>query len=173
MPVINETKNIIATLVVIKWCELGNLVINASDDGYNVLATSVPGAIKLFPSYATHPNTPMQYRDKNGQPVINKLTGRPLVSTAAGAYQVLSSTWNEYQARLKLPDFGKLSQDRIAVQLIRDRGAYALIQQGRFLQGLERCGTVWASLPASPYKQPTHSEAECMAVYLKSGGSTA
>jgi len=50
-------------------------------------------------------------------------TGQTLTSTAAGAYQFLSRTWDECAAALGLPDFSPISQDLAAAYLIRRRGA--------------------------------------------------
>ena len=46
-------------------------------------------------------------------------------SSAAGAYQFLSRTWDECAAALQLPDFSPAMQDLAAVFLIRRRGALA------------------------------------------------
>lgn len=92
-------------------------------------------------------------------------------SSAAGAYQFLSRTWDECVKALALPDFGKASQDVAAVFLIRRRGALDDVLAGRFEAAIRKCAKEWASLPGSPYGQPVMSMAKAKAVYAQYGGS--
>ena len=106
-------------------------------------------------------------------PVTRKLAGRPITSTAAGAYQFLARTWDECRAALQLPDFGRTSQDLAAVFLIRRRGALDDVLAGRFEQAVAKCAREWASLPGSPYGQPTKTIAQATRTYTDAGGSFA
>lgn len=99
--------------------------------------------------------------------------GAGCVSTAAGAYQFLKGTWNTVAARLGLPDFSPASQDAAAIELIRGRGALADVRAGRFESALRKVGAEWASLPGSPYGQPTLTLARATQVYENNGGSYA
>jgi len=94
-----------------------------------------------------------------------------LKSTAAGAYQFLSRTWDECAVALELPDFSPLMQDLAAVYLIRRRGALDDVIAGRFEAAVMKCNREWASLPGSPYGQPTKSMSQAMATYKQFGGS--
>jgi len=94
-----------------------------------------------------------------------------LKSTAAGAYQFLSRTWDECAVALELPDFSPLMQDLAAVYLIRRRGALDDVIAGRFEAAVMKCNREWASLPGSPYGQPTKSMAQAIATYKQFGGS--
>lgn len=96
-----------------------------------------------------------------------------LCSTAAGAYQFLSSTWDYLRLRLKLKDFSPLSQDMAAVELIREKGAIDDVVAGRFETAIAKVNKVWASLPGSPYGQPTKTMAELKGVYSQTGGNFA
>jgi muramidase (phage lysozyme) len=87
--------------------------------------------------------------------VTRLLGGREITSTAAGAYQFLARTWDEVAAALELPDFSPQSQDVAALWLIRRRGALADLREGRFDDFVAKCAKEWASLPGSPYGQPT------------------
>jgi lysozyme len=73
-------------------------------------------------------------------------------STAAGRYQILKGT----AKMLKMKDFTPESQDLAAIQLIKNANAYQLILDGKFKEAILKCNKIWASLPESPYGQPTH-----------------
>lgn len=109
-----------------------------------------------FDSFAEHPNKPV---------TIGNIT-----STAAGAYQFLYRTWKECATYLRLQDFSPISQDQAAIFLIKRRGAYEDILAGRIEQAILKCNKEWASLPGSPYGQPTLTMARALEVYSKYGG---
>jgi len=112
-----------------------------------------------FSSYADHPRR-----------LIVKGAYR---STAAGAYQALESTWDETRRVMGLPDFSPASQDRFAVGRIAARGALADVMAGRFEEAIRKCAKEWASLPFSPYGQPTISMNTAATVYAAAGGAIA
>jgi muramidase (phage lysozyme) len=112
-----------------------------------------------FDSFADHPRQ------------LVYLPSLGLSSTAAGAYQFLSRTWDGVAKKLGLPDFSPESQDRAAVELIRGRGALQDVEEGRFEAALAKCNKEWASLPGSPYGQHTISLARCKDVYETYGGT--
>lgn len=111
---------------------------------------------RLFDGYADHPRVAIK-------------AGR-WTSTAAGAYQFLSRTWDEAAKALALPDFSPASQDLAAVFLIRRRGALVAAMQGRLDEAIAGCAKEWASLPGSPYGQPTRTLAQAHATYAAAGG---
>ncbi len=75
------------------------------------------------------------------------------VSTAAGAYQFIKPTWNELKRRLNLKDFSPDSQDKAAIQLIKDSNAYQDVLQGNWESAIKKCGKIWASFPNNSYGQ--------------------
>jgi muramidase (phage lysozyme) len=91
-------------------------------------------------------------------------------STAAGAYQFLSSTWDETSRIMGLQDFSPASQDIAAVGRIAIRGALADVLAGRFESAVRKTAKEWASLPFSPYGQPTQSLAAARSFYLMNNG---
>jgi muramidase (phage lysozyme) len=91
-------------------------------------------------------------------------------STAAGAYQFLYKTWAEVARAVPLPDFSPRSQDIGAVFLIRRRQALEDVLAGRIEQAIRKCNREWASLPESPYGQPTRTMAQALATYKQWGG---
>lgn len=135
--------------------EIGGPLLAASDDGYNVLVGSTAQKPLLFSSYADHPD------------VYNA----SLNSTAAGRYQILIKWWRIYKRQLRLPDFSPLSQDRYALQQLRERGALPLIDAGQFAQAVATVANVWASLPGAGYGQHENQIEHLQAAYQAAGGS--
>jgi muramidase (phage lysozyme) len=90
-------------------------------------------------------------------------------STAAGAYQFLTGTWDEMASKYDLIDFSPASQDIAAVGLIKRRGALADVMAGRFRAAIDKCNKEWASLPGSPYGQPTLSYGKAQDVLAAAG----
>ena len=130
----------------------------ADDDGYR---RHFGG--ELFNDFSRHPN----------RAITRMLGDKPITSTAAGAYQFLGRTWSECQSALNLPDFSPASQDLAAVFLIARRKGLEHILAGRLEQAIAACANEWASLPGSPYGQPTKTLAQCHAVYKQHGGTYA
>ncbi|MYM53606.1 lysozyme, partial [Pseudomonas aeruginosa] len=62
------------------------------------------------------------------------------------------------------------SQDAIALQQIRERGALAMVDAGRFDDAVERVRNIWASLPGAGYGQNEHSIEHLRAAYVAAGG---
>ena len=119
-------------------------------DRYNYIFTHA-----VFNSYADHPR-------------IKKCAGK-LCSTAAGRYQFLSKTWDPLASALGLQDFAPPSQEKATLEIIRRAGAYNNVARSgvyeNFTAALSKLNTTWASLPGSPYGQPTHPTAELWRYY--------
>lgn len=80
--------------------------------------------------------------------------GPGCVSTAAGAYQIIRSTWNKIREQSpRLPDFSPASQDEAARRLLAQCGALPLIEMGDFNGALAKASKLWASLPGSKAQQ--------------------
>lgn len=73
--------------------------------GYDVIVGG-----ELFTDYSDHPRKLVTLNPK-------------LKSTAAGRYQLLSRWWDAYRKQLGLKDFSPKSQDAVALQQIKERGA--------------------------------------------------
>lgn len=150
-------QNVCAFLDMIAWSEVGRALMAVSDDGYNVLVGATASKPLLFHSYATHPN------------ILN----RRYRSTAAGRYQLLSRYWPAYRDLLQLPDFGPLSQDRIAIQQIKEQHALRDAATGHLLDAIGNVSNIWASLPGAGYGQHEHHIDDLRAAYLAAGGTLA
>lgn len=118
---------------------------------------------ELFQDTADHPR----------RAITKTLGGKAITSTAAGAYQFLERTWDECKRAMALPDFSPHSQDIAAVYLINRRGALDDVIAGQLDSAVRKCAREWASLPGSPYGQPTKTMAQVRAVYEQFGGEVA
>ena len=117
----------------------------------------------LFDSFADHPR----------EAVTRSLGGKPITSTAAGAYQFLARTWDGLVKQYGFADFSPKNQDLGAVALVAGRGALQDVMAGRFEQAVIKCNREWASLPGSPYGQPVVTMAHARQEYEAFGGSYA
>lgn len=144
-----------AFLDMIAHSEIGPELLARSDNGYNVLVGG-----KLFKSYADHPR------------VVVKLSDT-LSSSAAGRYQVLARYFDAYKKILRLVDFSPASQDAIAMQYIKERGALGPIDSGQFVDAVSRCRNIWASMPGAGYGQHENSIDRLQAAYVAAGGTLA
>lgn len=111
---------------------------------------------QLFTSFADHPRV--------------KVSKSGYTSTAAGAYQFLTSTWDETAKLMGLSDFSPASQDYAAIGRIAARGALDDVRAGRFDVAIRKIGREWASMPGSPYGQPTISLDRARNLYASAGG---
>ena len=123
-----------------------------NNHGYDVIVGG-----KLFYDYSKPPG------------VYVKLNPR-LTSSAAGRYQILEKFAKHYMKQLKLPDFGPASQDKIALQLIRECKALADIDEGRIHEAIYKCRSRWASLPGAGYGQHEQKVEKLIEVFKKAGG---
>ena len=130
----------------------------AGEDGYRVMFGG-----GLFDSFADHPR----------KLITRKLGGTPITSTASGAYQFLSRTWDGLVKQYGFADFSPKNQDLGAVALIKGRKALDDVIAGRFEDAVRKCNREWASLPGSPYGQPVVTMARARQEYEAHGGSYA
>ncbi len=115
----------------------------AGQGGYNALF-GWPAKGRSFFGYADHPRQFFPYTDK---------AGKAIKTSAAGAYQITATTFDDVAPRLGISDFTPASQDAIALELIRQRGGLADIDAGRFESAVSKVRRVWASLPGAGYGQ--------------------
>lgn len=156
--------NMKAFLDAIAWSEIGAIMLHLSDNGYDVCVGSMPGHMIRFSDYSKHP----RLRNDMGTPSNSNDD-----SDAAGRYQFMGRYWATYQKQLGLPDFGPASQDRWAIQLIRECRALDDIEAGRFDTAVAKCRSRWASLPGAGYGQRENRLEDLRAAYVKAGGSIA
>ncbi len=120
-------------------------------DGYNVTF-----AYHYFSSCVRHPDLAI----RSGS----------YTSTAAGRYQFLYATWRG----LGLPNFEPNNQDKGGMKLIAQRGVTLpttrALTATEFANAMSRLNKEWASLPGSPYGQPTYSLATTRKKYCSFAG---
>lgn len=148
-------KNVVAFLDMIAYSE-GTSTVKGSDDGYNVLYGG-----GLFTGYLDHPRQRLTF----------PINGKPVTSTAAGRYQLLSRYWDAYRDSLRLQGgYIPENQDRVALQQIRERHALDDIKTGRVDQAILKCSNIWASFPGNNYGQNPHKAEKLLAFFVSAGG---
>ena len=130
------------------------------NDGYDVLVGSKPNNMIRIDDLSRHPRITVQIR-------------AGLWSSAAGRYQFIWPTWSRLQAKLRLTDFGRDSQDRAALALIDECGALQMIDKGEIADAINACSPIWASLPGAGYGQHENDMAALIAIYQLKGGHLA
>lgn len=150
----NLVPNMAAFLDMIAWSEIGPDLLKITDDGYNVLVGSTPEKPLTFGSYSEMPY------------VFNAQEN----SDAAGRYQFMHRYWTYYQKELSLPDFGPESQDKWAIQLVRECHAIELVNTGQIEAAIHACGSRWASFPDNTYNQRQNSVESLIEAYQQAGG---
>ena len=110
-----------------------------SEDGFRIMFGG-----ERFSDFSDHPR----------KAITKSMKGKSYTSTAAGAWQFLSSTWDGLVKQYGFPDFSPKSQTLGAIALVAGRGALADVLEGRIEDAVRKCNREWASLPGSPYGQP-------------------
>jgi muramidase (phage lysozyme) len=164
MSEITTSKNLAAFLEMLAWSEGTSTSPATLCDGYDVIVTGADKQPEIFYDFSQHPFA-------SGRK--SKLIRPGLTSNASGRYQFMLKHWKHYRDLLKLPDFGPMSQDRWAIQLIKERGALADIEAGRFASAVKKCRNIWASLPGAGYGQFEHDYAKLETAFVKAGGRLA
>lgn len=149
----NISRNLNAFLDTISVAE-GTSTIPGSDDGYDVVVGGW-----LFNGYSDHPRRKVWFKRFK------------IWSTAAGRYQVLAKYYDAYKRSLGLPNFSPVSQDRIAIQLIKECKALPAIERGNFALAVSLCNSRWASLPGAGYGQHEQKITFLAEAFEEAGGS--
>lgn len=157
--------NLQAFLDALAWSEGTSTSPATKCSGYDVIVTGIDGKPEIFTDFSDHPFN-------KGRP-SKKINSRGLTSNASGRYQFMLKDWAHYKALLGLPDFGPESQDKWAIQLIKERKALPDIEAGNIESALNKCRNIWASLPGAGYGQREHSMEELIARYKATGGMVA
>jgi tape measure domain-containing protein len=104
-------------------------------------------------------------------PFFNKLTGKWDRSSAAGGGMFLSKTWRGAEDDVGDLAFNNPRDQEIAfVEKMRDRGMIGPLLRGDVRTAMALGAPEWASLPGSPYKQPTVKESTVVDTFNKQLG---
>ena len=151
------TRNQKAFLDTIAWAECGYALLDASDNGYNVLCSSTAARPYLLTDYSKHPRRYMKFSAR-------------ITSSAAGRYQILYDTWFDLVSATGLTDFSPATQDIMALKLAEQRGAMPYILQGFIEEAIWKCRNIWASLPGNNYGQGGKTLDQLLLAYYRAGG---
>lgn len=132
-------------------------------NGYDVIVTGIDLQPEVFTDFSTHP-----FAKGRKAKVFNKAGDR---STASGRYQFLLKYWDDYRKLLNLTDFSPVSQNRWAIQLIKEQGAYKDITEGRIYTAIPKICDIWASLPGAGYGQHEFTMEKVVRIYEEKGGA--
>lgn len=101
-----------------------------------------------------------------GAGAFNVVRSGRYASSATGFGQFLGKTWRGLERTLGPLDIRNPHDQELAmVELMRQRGMIAPLMQGDIAGAIRRGGREWASLPGSPYGQPTQTMSGALSVY--------
>lgn len=148
-----QNQNVKALLRVIREGET-----DQTDNAYRKLVGDGPGVYSIT-DLSDHPRRVVR---------IDRLN---LMSSAAGAYQFLTRTWDELVTKYGFEDFGPQCQDEAAVALFVRRKALDAAIGGALALWLDKCSYEWASLPPGRYGQGELTIDRVVKVYKDYGGT--
>ena len=164
MAVIKTHPNVAAFLDTLAFSEGTATHLLTRNNGYDVIVTGIDGKPEIF--YRLSRSPVRRWAPGEG---LQSSRGK---STASGRYQQLYLFWPHYQKQLALPDFSPVSQDRLAIQLIRERGALEDLQQGRI--GARFPAVAISGLHCRvPDTVSVNTADKLVALWRKAGGGTA
>ena len=95
--------------------------------GYDVIVGG-----ELFTDYSDHPRKLVTLKPKTQ---INRRRMPPA-----------ACWWDAYRKQFGLKDFSPKSQDAVALQQIKERGALPMIDRGDIRQAIDRCSNIWVNV---------------------------
>lgn len=153
-------QNVCAFLDTIAFAEGTGIL--GRQQGYDVIVTGIDRQPEFFTDFSDHPFA--------GGRKSKTINSKGLTSNASGRYQQMLKDWPHYKKQLRLPDFGKLSQDLLAIQHIRECRALPDLQAGRVREAISKCRNIWASFPGAGYGQREHAIDNLVQAYRAAGG---
>ena len=139
-----------AFLDMLAWSEGTDNGRQKTNHGYDVIVGGELLLITRSPSQTCHAKPKTQ---------INRRRTLPASFTLVGCLP--QAAW---------PDFSPKSQDAVALQQIKERGALPMIDRGDIRQAIDRCSNIWASLPGAGYGQ--FEQADSLIAKFKEAGGT-
>ncbi len=152
-------RKVLAFLDTIAVSEMTQALLDATDDGYDAIVSSTPTHPVLFTSYADHPRK------------LITLNNLGIKSSAAGRYQILAPTFDDLTLKHHIHGFTPVTQDFLAIMLLKQCGAYPHILVGGVANPIETAtaltlaAPIWASLPGAGYHQHENRMLDLLAIY--------
>ena len=110
---------------------------------------------ELFTGYSDHPHQACHAKPDSNQQAPDATASFPLVGCLP---QAAAQTSTE-------------SQDAVALQQIKERGALPMIDRGDMRQAIDRCSNIWKLLPGAGYGQFEHKADGFGAKFKEAGGT--
>ena len=112
----------------------------------NIVYYLLHGGTQTFSDLSKHPDRQIRAWGKE--------------STAAGAYHILKSSYDEAVANGIIRDFMPSSQDELAIWMLRKRGVLELVKSGDIAHAVFQLRNEWVSLPGASQSKMTMQEAK-------------
>jgi muramidase (phage lysozyme) len=90
-----------------------------------------------------------EFTDTSTHPLEEPIEAWGYKSTAAGAYQILNSTWKQAKKEGVATDFTPFSQDKVAIWIIQKSGAMRYVLDANIEEAIAHLRLQWTSLPGS------------------------
>ena len=146
-----EINNFLVFFDMLAWSEgIDNGRQKTRNHGYDVIVGG-----ELFTDYSDHPRKLVTLNSKTQ---INRPDATSFFPV--GGMPTASS----------LPKDSPKSQDAVALQQIKERGALPMIDRD-IRQAIDRCSNIWASLPGAGYGQFEHKADSLIAKFKEAGGT--
>lgn len=160
--IVQAERNVMAVRMTIRRCEGTD-----APAAYRALFGYHPvrNPLNLFDSFHDHPRRRFTFK---------RLDGTMGITTAAGAYQVTETTYDDMVRRYgkeEIPDFTPQTQDHICDLIIKEQRAWADCACGNIVVALTKLAPRWASLPASNANQPKRQLDFALAAFASYGGT--
>ena len=101
-----------------------------------------------------------EFTDTSKHPLEEPIEAWGHKSTAAGAYQILYSTWKQAKNEGAATDFTPGSQDRVAIWIMQKSGAMRFVIDGKVEEAIAHLRLQWTSLPGGPQQEITMAQAK-------------
>lgn len=94
-------------------------------------------------------------------------------SSAAGAYQITATTYDDFAPRIGVTGFSRDEQDALALAICEEEGALEKVLEGDFRGAVEVLGGRWSSFPSNTDGQRTQTWEKLAAAWVAYGGEQA
>lgn len=111
------------------------------------------------------------FSDFSKHPRIFEPTYGGLKSSAAGAYQITATTYDDFAPRLGITSFTPEDQDALYVAIVESEGALADVMRGDLDAAIPKLLNRWTSLPDAAENFGRYTMAEAWRIFQEYGGT--